>query len=129
MVVHGCPEYGLSCHIIAIAETFHSAPHCAYIRFLVSINIQQVSVNVNRCHFFLYGGLQWCTFALHVLPCQTPFCPTIPLLPSATQQQNIMECWWESSACTAIPLTSTCDIVGQHSKIGGITFGAALLYT
>jgi len=32
--------------------------------------------------------------------------------------------WWEGSTSTAIPPTSTS--VGQHNKIAGSTFGAAL---
>ena len=36
--------------------------------------------------------------------------------------------WWEGSALTAIPPTSASDVVGQHNKMGGITFGAALIY-
>jgi len=35
--------------------------------------------------------------------------------------------WWEGSTSTAIPPTSATDAVGEHNKIGGITFGAALL--
>jgi len=38
-----------------------------------------------------------------------------------------MEYWWEGSISTAIPPTSTSDIVGQQNRIGGITFKAALL--
>jgi len=34
---------------------------------------------------------------------------------------------WEGSASTAISPTSSSDTVGQHHKIGGITFGAALI--
>jgi len=37
-----------------------------------------------------------------------------------------MEYLWEGSTSTAIPPTSASAIVGQHHKIGGITFGAAL---
>jgi len=44
---------------------------------------------------------------LHVRHCQTA-----PLLPSATQQQNAMEYWWEGSTSTAIPQTFTSDVVG-----------------
>ena len=32
-----------------------------------------------------------------------------------------MEYGWEGSTSTAIPPTSSSDIVGQHNKIGGIT--------
>ena len=36
----------------SIAEMHHPLPHCAHIHCLVTINIQQVSMNVNRCNFF-----------------------------------------------------------------------------
>ena len=66
-------------------------------------------------------------FASYTLPRQTPLCQTAPLLPSVTQQQNVMGCWCEGSTTTATPPTSTSDIVIQHTKIRGITFGAALV--
>jgi len=53
--------------------------------------------------------------------CQTP------LLPPVSQPQNVTEYWWEGSASTAIPPTLASDVVGQHNKIGGITFEAALI--
>jgi len=34
--------------------------------------------------------------------------------------------WWEGSISTAIPPPSASDVVDQHNKIGGITFGSAL---
>lgn len=43
------------------------------------------------------------------------------------QQQNVMEYWQEGSTSTAIPLTTTCDVMGQHDQIKCIAFGAALL--
>jgi len=52
-----------------------------------------------------------------------PFCQTAPLLPSVAQQQNVMEYCWEGSASTAISPTSASDVVGQHNKIRGDTFG------
>ena len=52
-----------------------------------------------------------------------------PLLPSFAQQKNVMEYWQEGSTPTAVPPTSASDIVGQHHKIEGITFGAALTST
>jgi len=42
-------------------------------------------------------------------------------------QQNVMGYWQEGSNSTAIPLTSTSDVMGQYSKIGGITSGADLV--
>jgi len=88
------------------------------------------SASVNECQcvqFFLLGGIQLHTFALYALWHQTPFCQTVPLLPSVAQQQNIMEYLWEVSTSTAIPLISTSDIVGQHNKIGSIACGAVLI--
>jgi len=38
-----------------------------------------------------------------------------------------MEYWQEASTSTALPPTSAFDNVGQHNKIGGITFRAALV--
>ena len=37
-----------------------------------------------------------------------------------------MEYCQEGSASSAIPTTSTSDIMGQHNKTGGIIFGSAL---
>ena len=65
-------------------------------------------------------------FPSRALSCQTPLCQTAPLLSSATQQQNVTEIWWEGSSSTAIP-PSASNTVGQHNKIGGIAFEAALL--
>ena len=46
------------------------------------------------------------------------------LLPFVTQQQHVMEYWWEGSASIAIPPTSPSDIVCQHNKMGGTTEAA-----
>jgi len=58
---------------------------------------------------------------------QKPFCQTVPLLLSVTWQQNVTEYWWEGSASTAILPTCSTDIMGQHHKIGGITFRVVLI--
>ena len=68
----------------------------------------------------MHGGIQQHTFASSTLPRQTPFCRTAPLLSSVTRQQNVMEYWQEVS-------TSASEVVVQHNKTGGITFGAALI--
>jgi len=36
--------------------------------------------------------------------------------------------WWEGSTSTAIPPTSISGALGQHNKIGGITFRTALIF-
>ena len=102
----------------------HPQPHCAYIHCLVSINVQQASINVNRCNLFPHGGIQ---FASEALPCQMSFCQTTPLLPSTTQQLYVTEYWQERLTSIAIPPPSNSDVLGQPNKTGGITFGAALI--
>jgi len=47
---------------------------------------------------------------------------------SFVTKQGVMECWQEGSNSTAVPQTTTSDVVGQHNKIGGVTFGAALIH-
>jgi len=66
--------------------------------------------------FFLHGGIQLHTFASYTLPCQTSFCQTALLLPSVTQQQNVMEYWWKGSTSAVTPPTYTSDSMGQYLK-------------
>jgi len=136
-----------SCLPSAPAEVNHClCHHCwngslCYMPCLVSISVQQVKMN--RCIFFPHGGIQRHTFASYTL--QSGYrclhsvgldylygsLPTqinslilwfiTPLLLSVTQQQNIMECWWEGG--TAIPSTSASDVTGQFNKTRSITFG------
>ena len=54
---------------------------------------------------------------------------TAPLLPSVTQQQNVMEYSWEGSASTAVPPRSAFDVMGQRDKIEGITFREAFVHS
>ena len=56
-----------------------------------------------------------------------PLCQTVPLLPSVTRQQHVMEYWWEGSTSAAVPPTSASNVVGQPINTEGITFGAALI--
>jgi len=83
--------------------------------------------NISEC--------QWCNF-LHMEEfSDTPLlsthfyirCHFIPLLPSVTGQQNVVEYWWEGSASTATSPTSTSNIVSQRNKIWGTTLRAALI--
>ena len=108
---------------VATAETYHPLPHCAHIHWLASINVQQASVNVSACHFF-------CTEEFSDIPLfQTrfhSFCQTAPLLLSVTQQ-HVLEYWCEGSIFSAVPPTFTSALMGQHHKMGGITFGAGFI--
>ena len=57
-----------------------------------------------------------------------PFCQTASLLPSVTQEQHVMEYWWEGLISIAIPPTAISEVIDQHSKLGGIAFGEGFLY-
>jgi len=70
---------------------------------------------MSRVHF-PRGGTRFHSFASYALPCQTPFSQTAPLLPSVTWQQHVTGYWWEGSTSTAIPPTSTSDVMSQHHK-------------
>ena len=88
--------------------------------------LHKYSANIDGYQWVLfcpYERVQWHASAPSILLCQTPFCQTAPLLPSATRQQNIMEYWWEGSTPTAVPPT----VALQHNKIGSITFREALV--
>ena len=117
-----CP----SCHCCC-CWNIPPTPHWADIYRLISIKFQQALMNVNGCHFFLHGGIQFHTFASYALPCQSPFCQTASLLPSITRQQLVMGYWWKSSSSTSTPPASTSDVVGWHNNIGGITSRAVLV--
>ena len=90
-----------------------TASLCSHPLFL-SRNVQQVPMNVNRCIFFLHGGIQWHIFALYVLSYQMPFYLVAPLLPTVTRQQHAMEYWWESSTSTAVLLFSC--VTGNRTR-------------
>ena len=116
-------------HVAIIpAKTDDSVPHCAHIPLF---ELHEHPESIDECQwvpFIPHGGIEWHTFASYALPCQMPFCQSASLLPAATQQQDVTEDWWEGSTSTVIPPTSTSDVRGHHNKIGGITFGAALIF-
>ena len=99
-----------------------------YTHCLVSINVQARVDESQGVQLVPRGEIQFYTFATYTLLCQMPFCQAAPLLPSATQQQNVVEYWWEGSTSTAIPPTSTSDVTGQHNKRRGTIFGAAPIF-
>ena len=112
---------------VATAETQYPPPHCTHIHCLVTVDVQQALMNVSECHVFHMEEFRD-TFASSALPCQTPFHQTALLMPPVAQQQHVMEYWWEGLTSTAIPPTRTSDIAGQHNKIVGITFRAAIVF-
>jgi len=64
--------------------------------------------------FFPHGGINFHAFAVYALPCQTPFCQTAPLLPSAKEQQNLMKYCQEVLASTFILPISASDVIPTY---------------
>ena len=99
----------------------------AHIHCLVSINVQQVSVNVSGSHFFLteeFNDTPLLHTRFHVRSVYDNSVKIAPLLPSVVRQQYVMGYWWEGSTSTAKPPKSASYIMGQHHEIGSIRFGA-----
>jgi len=82
-------------------------------------------INVGGCHFFWMEDsvTQLCFTRTSVSVAVVSDCPSAALCHMAT-----LEYWWEGSTSTAISPTSTSYVVGQHNKIGGITFEAVLIF-
>jgi len=92
--------------------------------------LQKHSVSFDECQcvqFFSQGGIQFHAFASDGLLFQISVCQTAPPLPSVTQQQNVMDYWWECLSCTAMQSTSISNAVGQHNIIESVTFRAVLI--
>lgn len=70
--------------------------------------------------------MTYLTFVSYAFPCQISLCQTTPLLPSVTQQHDLMEYWWEGTIPTAIPPTSAAHVESQQNTIGGVSFGTVL---
>ena len=68
-------------------------------------------MNVNEVPFFCMEGVS-----------------STPLLPMYFPvRRHVIEYWWEYSTSAAIPPTSSSGTVGQHYKIGGLSFIFALV--
>ena len=113
-----------SCYDVIIShENVAHAVHLS-LYYHALFGLHKHAKSINECQwmsFFPQGGIYFHTVASSALPCQMPFCQTAPLLPSVTQQQNVLEYWQEGSTSTAVRPTSASDTVGQCNKIGGIT--------
>ena len=73
----------------------HPPPHCAHIHYVVPLNVQQMSVNVSGSDFFLHERIQLYIFNGILVGSFKPY----------------------------HHITNThLYTVGQHNKIGGITF-------
>ena len=125
--VHGCLEHSLP--FTALMPLLKCTVHHLIVLTSAGWSLSMFSKHwwMSTGHFFLHGGIQCHTAALHALQCQMLFCQTAPPLPSVTWPQNVMEYSWKSSTSTAMPPTSSSDVMRQQKKIGGITFRAALI--
>ena len=84
-------------------------------------------MNVNRCHFFPRGGIQFHTLSSPTLPLSDVILSDCPSAAICHTPQNVMGCWQKGSTSTAISPTSTSDIVGQCDNIRGITLRTAFI--
>ena len=92
-------------HVTVTTAGMHSpAPHYVHLHCFISLNIQQVSMNI------------W----------------EIPLIFTSMSESILSDhpsaAIWEGSTFTAIPRTSASDIAYKHSNIGGATFRAADIF-
>jgi len=81
-------------------------PHCAHIHCLVSVTVQQALINVNGCHFFLHGGIQFHTFASYTHLISDAIlldCPSAAICHMATKCNGILA---GGSTSNTIPPTS-----------------------
>ena len=97
-------------------------PHCAHRHSLVSINVQQASMNVSGCHCKLFHTEERNDIPLLHVGCHFVRLPLYCYL--YTLQQNVMEYCQEGLTSAATPISAS---VSQHNKVRGITFGAALV--
>lgn len=67
---------------------------------------------------FPCAEIQLLTSASYARQCRTQFCRTATVLPSVTRPQNL---------CRILARMSTRGVLGQHKKIGGITFRTTLV--
>jgi len=79
-------------------------------------SLQKCSARINECQWVQFPT--WKNSVTHLCFISTFMSDTI---------LSDMEYWWEGSAPTAIPPTSASDVMGQHNKIGDISFEAALV--
>ena len=116
----------VACLYVATAERKHPLPHCVDILCLVSVNVQQVSVNVSQCSFSTeeFSDTPWLHMHFHVR------CHSVRL-PLCCHLSHGNKTWWNIDGKVQpllpyhrdLPL----DVLGQHNKIGGITHRAALV--
>lgn len=97
--------------------------HCCNAPFSASVcshppfGVHKCSANVCEWQFFFSCMEEFpCAPLPHRHLCVRHLCHTAPLLPSVAGQQCVVRYWREGSTPTAVPPTSSSDIVGQQIK-------------
>ena len=120
-----CPECGLS-FMLLLPLKKHITLHLAVLTCTVwsPLNVQQASMNVSGCHFFCMEEFS-STPLLHKHFYVRHHFVRLPLCCHLSHSNKIQ--WSIGSASTAIPPTSTFDIINQHNRIRGSTFRTVLV--
>ena len=92
------------------------------------VGLQEPSASIHECQwvpfFFPQGGIRSLIFASISTSMSDAILSECPSAAICHMAPNV----GEGSTSAAIPPTSASDSVGQHNKIGGITFRAALIH-
>ena len=114
----------LRCHYCWNAQ--HTSSPCSHPLF----HLHKHSASVNECLWVPIFSAWRNSFPLLCFICTSTLYTVLsdcaPLLSSASQQQNVMEYWWEGSTSAAVSPASASNVLGQHNKIEGIIFRATL---
>ena len=84
-----CAPVEVTTVAVTTAETHHTPPHCAHPHCLVSINVQQASVNVSGWHSFHMEELSY-TPLLHTYFCIRHHSVRLPLCHTAAKCNQIL---------------------------------------
>ena len=118
----------LAFHItVATAEMHHLLPHFTDIHCLVSINVQQALMNVSCYSFSTWRNSMphFCFICTSMSDTTLSHCPSAAICHTATKCNGILVRRF-NLYCHI--MTSASDTMGQHHKIGGVTFRVAFIY-
>jgi len=111
---------------VAIAETHHPLPHCDHMHCLVSVNVQQASMNDNGVIFSAWRNSERHLYFIRTSMPDTILsdCPFAAIGTTATTCNGILAGRFNLYFHTP---TSASDNKGQHVETGSIIFGATLI--
>ena len=118
--VHGRPERGLSFTSLSpLLKRATPPPHCANIHCLVSVHVQQASMDIIGCKVFRMEVFSY-TLLFHMHLNDRHHFVKLSLCCHLSHGKKLKRILEEGSTCTAIGSTSASDLVGQHNKIGAL---------